>query len=218
MEPLVWKHVCDANGWTSIEDPGYGKGYVAALEAWDDLIKAIEGLRNDRGMNVILIAHSQIRTFTDPHLNEAYDRYQLKLNEKASAKFREFVQSLLFATYQVSAERKKGENKAKAFGVGDRIMYTERRPAFDAKNRDDLPFEMPLSWDEYVKAVDKGQASTNPETLKESISGMLVNIKDKKLKKTIADKIKESGDDAIQLTKIKRRLHQLVESASAVAV
>jgi hypothetical protein len=77
---------------------------------------------------------------------------------------------------------------------------------------------MPLSWDEYVKAVDKGQASTNPETLKESISGMLVNIKDKKLKKTIADKIKESGDDAIQLTKIKRRLHQLVESASAVAV
>ncbi len=32
LEPLVWEGVCAKNGWKSIEDPGYGKGYVAAVE------------------------------------------------------------------------------------------------------------------------------------------------------------------------------------------
>ena len=31
-------------------------------------------------------------------------------------------------------------------------MFTERRPAFDAKNRFSLPFELPLSWEEYSQA------------------------------------------------------------------
>jgi len=32
LEPLIWKRVCEDNGWSSIEEPGYGKGYVAALD------------------------------------------------------------------------------------------------------------------------------------------------------------------------------------------
>ncbi len=31
LEPLVWAKACRDNGWASIEDAGYGKGYVAAL-------------------------------------------------------------------------------------------------------------------------------------------------------------------------------------------
>ena len=31
LEPLVWEHTARTNGWKNIEQPGYGKGYVAAL-------------------------------------------------------------------------------------------------------------------------------------------------------------------------------------------
>jgi hypothetical protein len=155
LEPLVFAHVCAKHGWKSIEDPGYGKGYVEANNAWLELIGLLKKLRVK--MNVILIAHAAIRTFTDPEQNAAYDRYQLKLagqgaKTDASALWREAVDNVLFANFEVSTTQAKGERKAKAFGDGSRIIYTERRPAFDAKNRFSLPFELPLSWEEYAKA------------------------------------------------------------------
>ena len=30
LEPLIWAETCARDGWKSIEDPGYGKGYVEA--------------------------------------------------------------------------------------------------------------------------------------------------------------------------------------------
>jgi hypothetical protein len=36
-------------------------------------------------MHVILIGHAQIKSFQDPELPTAYDRYQLKINDKAAA-------------------------------------------------------------------------------------------------------------------------------------
>src|SRR5690606_25160317 len=39
-----------------IEDFPYGKGYVYAMAVWSDLLDGLDALRNDRGMNVILIA------------------------------------------------------------------------------------------------------------------------------------------------------------------
>lgn len=166
LEPLVHAHVCAKNGWKSIEDPGYGKGYVAANEAWLELIGLLKKLRVK--MNVILIAHATIRTFTDPEQNAAYDRYQLKLagngaKTDASALWREAVDCVLFANFEVSTTKEKGERKAKAFGDGTRVLYTERRPAFDAKNRFSLPFELPLSWEEYAKACAASGPSEEEE-------------------------------------------------------
>jgi len=40
LEPLVWAKACRDNGWNSIEDAGYGKGYVAALNLWRQYIDA----------------------------------------------------------------------------------------------------------------------------------------------------------------------------------
>jgi hypothetical protein len=58
LEPLVWAQVCKDNGWPNIETPGYGKGYVAALDMWRLLIDGLRALRDDRQMSIILIAHS----------------------------------------------------------------------------------------------------------------------------------------------------------------
>ena len=32
LQPLIWKKVCVDSGYTSIEEPGYGKGYIEALD------------------------------------------------------------------------------------------------------------------------------------------------------------------------------------------
>jgi hypothetical protein len=95
-------------------------------------------------MHVLLIGHAQIKSFQDPELPTAYDRYQLKINDKAAALVREAA-DVLFARFETELV-KVGGSKPKARGEGNRIMYTEGRPGWDAKNRFNLPFCMPLDW------------------------------------------------------------------------
>ena len=40
-------------------------------------------------MHVLMIGHAQIKSFQDPNLPSAYDRYQLKINDKVAALVRE---------------------------------------------------------------------------------------------------------------------------------
>src|SRR5262245_27874569 len=85
VEPLIWKAVCDEDKVETIEQyaGGYGKGYVRALDLWRTLLRELSVL-NEK-MHVLLIGHVQIKSFQDPELPTAYDRYQLKINDKAAA-------------------------------------------------------------------------------------------------------------------------------------
>jgi hypothetical protein len=153
MEPLVWKHTCEVNNWQSIEDAGYGKGYVEALVYWADYIDAINYLRNEKGMTIVQTAHANAKRFNDP-TTEPYDRYQIKLQQKASEKMLEHSDIVLFANYRVTTVKEgKDKKDVRAVGAGERIIFTEERPAFIAKNRYSLPAELPLSWDELCKHI-----------------------------------------------------------------
>ena len=68
LEPLIWKKVCADNNVKSIEQLTYGKGYVMALDLWRELLMALRGLRDQRKMSVLLIAHHQIRKHQDPEI------------------------------------------------------------------------------------------------------------------------------------------------------
>jgi AAA domain len=152
IEPLIWRAVCDEGKVENIEafGGGYGKGYVRALDLWRKLIKELAVL--NQSMHVLLIGHAQIKSFQDPELPNAYDRYQLKINDKAAALVREAADAVLFARFETELIRSQGA-KAKVRGEGKRIMYTESRPGFDAKNRFDLPFVMPLDWKTFGDAI-----------------------------------------------------------------
>ena len=151
VEPLIWKAVCDEGKVETIEQyaGGYGKGYVRALDLWRTLLKELS-LLNDK-MHVLLIGHAQIKSFQDPELPTAYDRYQLKINDKAAALVREAADAVLFARFETELVKTNG--KARARGEGNRIMYTESRPGWDAKNRFNLPFVMPLDWKTFGDAI-----------------------------------------------------------------
>lgn len=148
LEPLIWAETCRLNGWANIEAAGYGKGYIAALDQWRALLDGFNALRDERGMGVILLAHCEIKRFDSPE-TEPYDRYQIKLQTRASALVQEHVDCVLFANYRVSTVKADlGFNKKAVRGVGggDRLIYTNERPAFLAKNRYALPDSLPLDW------------------------------------------------------------------------
>src|SRR5262245_32601125 len=151
VEPLIWKAVCDEGKVDSIEQfaGGYGKGYVRALDLWRTLLRELSVL-NEK-MHVLLIGHAQIKSFQDPELPTAYDRYQLKINDKAAALVREAADAVLFARFETELIKTNG--KTRAYGEGVRVMYCESRPGWDAKNRFNLPFVLPLDWKVFGDAI-----------------------------------------------------------------
>lgn len=159
LEPLIWAETARRNGWSSIETPGYGKGYAEALNVWREYIDRLNALRDRKGMAVVQIAHTDIKRFDSPE-HEPYDRYVIKLQTRASALLQEHSDVVLFANYRISvAKADVGFNKkvARALGSGERIMHTAERPAFLAKNRYGLPDTLPLDWKAFVEAMPQPQ-------------------------------------------------------------
>jgi len=152
LERLIWADVCKKRGIESIEDVGYGKGYVFALTNWREVLVGLDALRNDRGMGVILIAHAQIERFANPE-TDTYDRYSPRLHKQASALVQEWVDEVLFATYSVhtkATDEGFGRKRVQGIGTGERIIRTTERPAHVAKNRLNLPDEIPFDFRIYA--------------------------------------------------------------------
>lgn len=154
FEPMVWAETIRRNNetpgakhWNSIEDAGYGKGYLATLDVWREYLDAINALRDDKGMIVVQTAHAEIKRFDSPE-TEPYDRYQIKLQRLASALVQEHADMVLFANMKVATAKVDVGMKAvtRGIGIGSRTLYTEERPSYLAKNRHGLPPELPLSW------------------------------------------------------------------------
>lgn len=157
LERLIWTEVCDDRGVSSIDEIGYGKGYGAAIQIWEDLLKALNYLRNNRGMGVILIAHAKVVKFENPE-GENYDQYALALHKLAAPILREWADEVLFASYKVYTTTKEGDfgkEETKAIGGDERILRTREKPFCYAKNRMDLPDEIPMTWKDYVSRMPK---------------------------------------------------------------
>ncbi|MCA3401808.1 MAG: AAA family ATPase, partial [Roseomonas sp.] len=127
----------------------------AALDTWRTFLDAVNTLRDECGMGVLLIAHAEIRRFDSPE-TEPYDRYQPKLHRSASALVQEHVDAVLFANYRISTLKSDvGFNKKVVRGVGggDRLLHTIERPAFLAKNRFGLEETLPLAWADLAAGI-----------------------------------------------------------------
>ena len=153
LEPLNHAHICKEAKVNSIEDVdgGFGKGVIRAEEEWVEFYKSLKRLRMK--MNVIILGHCKIKSAEDIFLGERYDRYLVKMSDRASDLLLESVDCMFFANFEQVASKEKGAKKAKMRGEGRRRMFTESRPAFAAKSRFPIPFEMDLSWDAFITAV-----------------------------------------------------------------
>lgn len=149
-ERLCIDAVCARHGKTGIEDFGYGNGYVYVGEEWGRFLNLLQEVVDTANINVVLNAHSVIKKFEQPNEMGAYDRYELKMGQKTTARTagltKEWADMILFLNYKTFAiQTDKDGKKFKGQG-GQRVMYTTHHPCWDAKNRDNLPDELPLDY------------------------------------------------------------------------
>lgn len=148
-ERLAIEFVCSKSSKESITGFGYGEGFIQLEEEFGRFLNSLSDLI-EMGINVVLTAHAKINKFEQPDEMGAYDRYELKLGNKTTAKtsslVKEWADMVLFANYKTySVATDKDGKKHKAQG-GQRVMYTTHHPCWDAKNRHDLMSELPFDF------------------------------------------------------------------------
>lgn len=140
LEPLVWRATCARLGVSSIEEPGYGRGYIEADSEWNEFLTACSALAR-AGMCVVMLAHPEIVRFDSP-TSDPYSRYSVRLNKRANAIVREKVDVVAFMNYRVSIKEKEVGHKktvSRAEGGKERQIHLNEGPGFVAKNRFSMP-------------------------------------------------------------------------------
>lgn len=145
MESRFLKDLCIQNHWDSLGGQNdHGKSYNILDKAFREFLDELTEIE-EMGVIILITAHSTIKPFTAPDERGAWDRYQLKLQNKTSAALKEWADGVFFLKFDdiVIQTDKKGE-KFKATGTGGRIIQTEHSAMWDGKSRWDLPSEMPF--------------------------------------------------------------------------
>lgn len=169
-EMLCTTSVCDKNHKSSIEEFGYGKGYIYIQEDFGKLLNLLTDVIKT-GINVVLTAHAKMRKFEQPDEMGAYDRWEMKLSKGVAPMVKEWADMVLFCNYKTMVVNvdgqgtQKGKNKAQG---GKRVMYTTHHSCWDAKNRYGLPDEVPFEYDAIRHIVEEsiGQATPAKEERK----------------------------------------------------
>lgn len=163
-EHLCIAEICAKSQKDGIEAFGYGKGYTYLEEEFGRYLNLLNEVI-ERGINVVLTAHAQIKKFDQPDEMGSYDRWEMKLQKKTTPLVKEWADMVLFANYKtivVNVDGQgadKGKNKAQG---GRRVMYTSHHSCWDAKNRHGLPDELDFAYKEIAKCITQPEAMEAP--------------------------------------------------------
>lgn len=163
-EMLCITQVCNKNQKNSIEEFGYGKGYIYIQEEFGRFLNLLSEVI-DAGIHVVVTAHAKMRKFEQPDELGAYDRWEMKLSKGVAPMVKEWADMVLFCNYKTMVVNvdgqgtQKGKNKAQG---GKRVIYTTHHSCWDAKNRYSLPDEIPMDYDpvRHIIEVQTGQAGS----------------------------------------------------------
>lgn len=139
--------ICVENNWTDIEKPGYGKGYAMAGDRFRQVLARLDDVMK-QGVHIVIVSHAKIDKISPPD-NAEYSKYAIKVcapNKQAEASrelLKEWCDCLLFCHYDTTVDSSKG----KAVGKHKRIVSTTCSPAWEAKNRYNLPEAMDMTAD-----------------------------------------------------------------------
>ncbi|HCT90966.1 MAG TPA: hypothetical protein DF613_06255 [Lachnospiraceae bacterium] len=157
-EQMCIEHICVKHQKDGLESFGYGSGYIYVKEEFSRFLNRLEEVI-ECGVNVVLVAHAQLRKFEQPDEMGAYDRWELKLGKKTASQIspliKEWSDALLFANYKTHVVKVDGKNKAQG---GARVMYTAHHSCWDAKNRYGLPEELPFEYGAIAHIISNGTA------------------------------------------------------------
>lgn len=160
LERLCHEEVCRKsfnNDWSDKGFMGYHRGFEIALADWREFLIAVDRLRENKRMGFIGLCHTKVHNFKNPE-GPDYDRYVPAVHSKTWELTARWADMILFANYETFVQAERGA-RPKGQGGQNRILYTERSAAFDAKHRHGLPTEIEMggdgrnSWNVFQKAL-----------------------------------------------------------------
>lgn len=170
LEQLIHRQIVTDEGNAkikSIADIGYGKGYARSVPIWSWFLSQFEQLRTQRKMAIVLLSHAKVERYESPE-SESYDRYSPDLHKSSSSIIQEWCDEVLFASTRVYTKKQdEGFNRTRNVAVGgkERFIRTSESASSIAKNRLNLPAELPLEWSAYMAAVNAYYAGARPATV-----------------------------------------------------
>jgi len=139
FEQLVFAHHCEEHfdgDWSAKGFYSYQQGPKnAAKTDVPRMLDALDSIR-DAGINVILIAHSQVKSYNNPE-GADYDRFSVVCDKETWNQVFRWSKAVLFMNYIVELEsaKKTGPRRKAKLEADSRGIATEWSPAFDAKNQ-----------------------------------------------------------------------------------
>jgi hypothetical protein len=145
LEAHLIEHVCAAHEWKNIEQPSYGKGYVAADDEWRRFLRAITAIRDKHGTTVVMLCHSTIEVVNDPRA-PSYTAYAPKLHKRGRSLVMDASDIVGFLSEDLRVITDDGgfRERTRASSVDGRFLFVEGKPAFAAKNRFGMPPKIPI--------------------------------------------------------------------------
>ena len=173
LERLIHQRVAIDAKVKSIDEIGYYRGYLTAIRHWNDVLKGLNSLRNNRNMAIILLAHAKEAKIEPPDA-ESYNRYEPDLHKHVAPLLQEWADEVLFANYKVNAiQKNEGFERKRYIAVGgDRVIYTCEKPSHLAKRRIAMPDEIPMQWAAYADCITKAYAENG---YGQNINGVVVD-------------------------------------------
>ena len=166
VEILAQAKTCSLHKLSHIEDMGYGKGFSYSRGEMAKLLSGLNYLRDTQEIQPILVCHTQVRTINKPTM-EPYDSFVLKLHRSLCGDVMEWADVILFVAFETIVKKiDSGFNRkdSRAMQSGKRFLYTSGSMGVDAKNRFDLPAEIPADWNEYQKLINSFWDGTTQKT------------------------------------------------------
>lgn len=148
LERLCHEHVCNRDfggNWGADGFSSFMKGYDQSINDWIGFLGKLDRI-NERGVAVWLLSHVGVRNFKNP-IGPDFDRYEAACHSKTWGVTHRWADAVLFANFRTITNKAKGEMRTKGIGGTDRVVYTERRDAWDAKNRFGMPEEIDIPGD-----------------------------------------------------------------------
>jgi len=138
FQSLLFKHVVqNLCAGSADKFAAYGHGYALAVPLWEEMLRKLERLRNEKGMGIILLAHSTITKFNDPQ-REGYDRIIVDLHDSPKASLlkpvEKFASDMGFIDARIEL-LKDNAKRQKAKGGEFRDIHFKGTAVYEAKSR-----------------------------------------------------------------------------------
>jgi hypothetical protein len=113
----------------------YAKGWERCVGYWMHFLDVMQLIRTQRGMRIVLLAHSLVTNFRNPE-GDDYQKHTPELQEKHIWNpTNAWCDNVFFMDMEVNAVKEKGSRGKGKKGKEHRQLYVEATPSHFAKNR-----------------------------------------------------------------------------------